>query len=368
MDIMSKLAKFVFLVTLFATIFAFPLAKEEVIEIGRQASAEVERQYELCYDKNILDKVDEIGKTIAAVSDDPALPWTFKVVVSPEVNAFALPGGFIYITTGLLSFVRTDDELAGVIAHEIAHVARYHFVKLLERQSKVQRELAPFLLASLLGAKSGDLENIFLGLQLLEIAKMHSYGQELEEDADLGGAKYLILTKKYNPVGLLTFLQRLARIEERGVKQELGILQTHPYAKERANTMFNYLKSSSVEINERKAAGLFKLVLQPVDNNGILIYMDDQPIVKLSGKEGRGAGEAFVHKLDNLLNQNLRVWEVTAKRLDNGNPAVVARREVLIEISPDIMPDKGQDPFLFAQTIAGNIRHRLMQEFLNQIY
>lgn len=365
---MNRLSKLVFFLVALLTAFAFPLTREEEIQIGKEAAAEVEKQYKLYDDKELLDKVDKIGKTIAAISDDPDLSWTFKIVVSDEVNAFTLPGGFIYITTGLLSFVRTDDELAGVIAHEIAHAARHHFIKLAEKQAKTEKELAPFILATLLGAKGSDLENIYVGLQLVELAKMHGYGQDLEEEADLVGARYLILSKEYNPAGLLTFLQRLAKMEERGVKQELGILQTHPYAKERAAALLDFLRSSSVEINERKAAGLYKLVLQPAGNNEIAIYMDDQLIAKLSGEQGMQAGKTFVSKLDALLDQNLRVWEVEAKKLPTGNPAVVARGEVLLEVSPDIMADKNQDPLSFAQTIAGNIRHRLMQEFLNQIY
>lgn len=365
---MRKFFTILFIFVLFGTILAYPITRDEEIQIGKEACAEVEKEYKLCEDKELLDKVDRIGKTIAAVSEDPTLPWTFKVVVSDEVNAFTLPGGFIYITTGLLSFVRTDDELAGVIAHEIAHAAHHHFIKLAEKQAKTEKQLAPFLLAALLGTKGTDLENVYLGLQLVEIAKMHSYGQELEEEADLTGAKYLILTKKYNPSGLLTFLQRLARMEERGVKQELGILQTHPYAKERVSTLLNYLRSASVEINERKSAGLFKLVLQRISDNEIAIYIDNQLIAKLSGEQGAKAGESFIYKLDKLLDQNLQVWEISAKKLANGNPAVTGRGEVLLEVSPEIMPDKNQDPLVFAQYIAGNIRHRLMQEFLNQIY
>lgn len=365
---MRKFSKAFFLLALLFSLFAFPLTREEEIQIGREASAEVEREYKLYDNKDILDKVDKIGKTIAAVSDDPSLPWTFKVVVSEEVNAFTLPGGFVYITTGLLSFVRTDDELAGVIAHEVTHAARHHFIKLAEKQAKTERAIAPFLLAAILGTKGSDFENIYLGLQLIETAKMHSYGQELEEEADLFGAKYLILSKKYNPAGLLTFLQRLARLEERGVKQELGILQTHPYAKERVSALLDFLRSSAVKINERQAAGLYKLTTQPVSPEEIAIYLDNQLIAHLRGEKGIQAGKMFIEKLDRLLDQNLRVWEVGTKRLPNGNPAVVAKGEVLIEISPDIMPDNNQDPFLFAQTIAGNIRHRLMEEFLNQIY
>lgn len=346
---------------------AFPLTREEEIELGKQAALEVEKEYKLYDNKDILDKVDKIGKTLAAVSEDPSLPWTFKVIVSDEINAFTLPGGFVYLTTGLLSFVSTDDELAGVIAHEIAHAARHHFIKLAEQQAKTEKQIAPFLLAALLGAKGNDFENIYLGLQLIEIAKMHSYGQTLEEDADLSGAQYLIKTGKYNPAGILTFLEKLARMEERGVKQELGILQTHPYAKERVSKLLSFLKSSSVEINRRRAAGLFVVRLQHMGDS-VAVYIDKQLIVQLPSATGAQAAGKMAETLDNLLDKELKVWEIGARRLPNGNSAVVARGIVLIEISPDMLPDRRQDTFAFAETIAGNIRHRLLQEFLNQIY
>lgn len=364
---MRSLSKLLFLFFCLLAFLAFPLTREEEIDLGKQAAAEVEKEYKLYDNKEILDKVDKIGKTLAAVSDDPSLPWTFKVVISDEVNAFTLPGGFVYLTTGLLSFVSTDDELAGVIAHEIAHAARHHFIKLAEQQAKTEKQIAPFLLAALLGAKGSDFENIYLGLQLIEIAKMHSYGQTLEEDADLSGAKYLIRSGKFNPAGLLTFLEKLARMEERGVKQELGILQTHPYAKERVSALLSFLKSSSVEINRRRAAGLFVVRLQQTGDS-VAVYIDKQLIVQLPSASGAQAAQKLAEALDSLLDKDLKVWEIGARKLPNGNSVVVAKGIVLIEISPDMLPDRSQDTYALAQTIAGNIRHRLLQEFLNQIY
>ncbi|MGB9797927.1 MAG: hypothetical protein ACPLSK_04825, partial [bacterium] len=83
---------------------------------------------------------------------------------------------------------------------------------------------------------------------------------------------------------------------------------------------------------------------------------------------GAQAAQKFAELLDSLLDKNPRVWEVGARRLPNGNAGVVARGMVLLEISPDIMLDKTQDTFAFAQTVAENIRRRLLQDFLDQIY
>lgn len=348
-------------------LFLFALSREEEIELGKQAAQEVEKEYKLYNDKDVLDKVNKIGKDIASVSDDPNLPYTFKVVVSEEVNAFTLPGGFVYITTGLLSFVRTDDELAGVLAHEIAHASRHHFLKLLEEQAKTEKKLAPFLLAAILGAKGSDFENIYLGLELIKIAKMHDYGQKLEEEADIMGATYLIRTKKYNPVGLLTFMERLARIEERGIKPELGILQTHPYSKERATALLGFLKNASIEINRRRAEGLYKITMER-SSEIYDILIDGELIARLKGEEGKRRGEEFVDKLDRLLDNGLRFWEISVRTLPNGNPSIWARNENLLEVSPDILPEKGMDPYAFCKSIVGNIRHLLFKGFLDEIY
>src|SRR5947199_8036679 len=98
-------------------------ADAEEIRLGQVYARRLESQYRLVQDAGVLERVTRIGKIVAAASDRPGLPYTFKVLDLEISNALSLPGGFIYVTRGLLSFVRFDHELAAVLAHEIAHPA-----------------------------------------------------------------------------------------------------------------------------------------------------------------------------------------------------------------------------------------------------
>src|SRR5688572_15334356 len=108
------------LVAVPSTLRAGPADNAE-IRLGRQGVAEIESRFRVVRDPAVQERLTKMGNTIAAVSERPQLPWTFKAVELDQVNAVALPGGFIYVTTGLLKFVRSDHELAAVVAHEATH-------------------------------------------------------------------------------------------------------------------------------------------------------------------------------------------------------------------------------------------------------
>lgn len=96
------------------------------IEQGREADRQIEAQFGFYEDEDLNAYVTGIGERMAALSERPTLPWTFRVLDSPVVNAFALPGGFVYVTRGLVAYAGSEAELAGVIGHEIGHVTGRH--------------------------------------------------------------------------------------------------------------------------------------------------------------------------------------------------------------------------------------------------
>ena len=99
---------------------------DQDVEIGRQSAVEAERQLPVVRDPSIAGSVDRIGRRLAAVAPGPKFPYTFKVINASDINAFALPGGPVYVTRGIIEAVRNEGELAGVMAHEISHVALRH--------------------------------------------------------------------------------------------------------------------------------------------------------------------------------------------------------------------------------------------------
>jgi len=197
------------------------ISEAEELEIGRRGDAEIRREMGV-YDDDALQRyVSGVGERIAAVSHRPHLPWTFTVLDAPAVNAFALPGGFVYVTRGLLAHLGDEAELAGVLGHEVGHVTARHVSQQYTRSAGGSLAV---LLASIFvpGVQPfGDLANVGLGTLFLK------YGRDDELESDRLGVEYA--TKAgWDPTGVPRFLETLSRLDamsERGVPNWLS---THP--------------------------------------------------------------------------------------------------------------------------------------------
>lgn len=110
------------------------IGEEQEIRMGREAAAQVEAQMGLVDDPELQQYVSRVGKQLAAASERPDLPWRFQVVDDPSVNAFALPGGFIFVTRGIMASFMSEAELAAVLGHEIGHVTARHSVEQMSQQ------------------------------------------------------------------------------------------------------------------------------------------------------------------------------------------------------------------------------------------
>jgi len=149
------------------------------IELGRQVAREVERQEPLSTDKTVQQRVQRIGSALVEALDPKVYPYEFKVLAKPDVNAFALPGGFIYIYEGLLSRVPDDDALAFVMAHEMAHAAHRHWAKHTGKMRGVG--VLGSLVSILAKDTSGMIGSLAAGLMSLK------YSRSEEDDADATG-------------------------------------------------------------------------------------------------------------------------------------------------------------------------------------
>ncbi len=127
---------------------------EQDVQLGREAAAEIEKQVSVVKDERLTQYVARIGKRLADASPAPEYPYTFKVVADPAINAFALPGGPIYVHTGLITASDNEAQMAGVLAHEVGHVALRHSTN---RASKAQMFQLPLVLAGGLLDKKGGM-------------------------------------------------------------------------------------------------------------------------------------------------------------------------------------------------------------------
>src|SRR5512143_4192186 len=161
-------------------------SEAQEIQMGRDADQQVAASLGLYPDPALQAYVQQLGAALAAKTERPGLPWTFRVVDDAAVNAFALPGGFIYVTRGLLGYVGSEAQLASVIGHEIGHVTARHSVTQLSRQELAGFGLGIASAVSPTIARYGGLAGAGLGILFL------SYSRADEQQADELGLRYMV--------------------------------------------------------------------------------------------------------------------------------------------------------------------------------
>lgn len=197
------------------------LSEAEEIAIGQRGDAEIRREMGVYRDDELQRYVSGVGERLAAVSHRPSLPWTFTVLDSPAVNAFALPGGYVYVTRGLLSHLGDESELAGVLGHEVGHVTARHASQQYTRSAggSIGVMLASIFIPGV--APFSDLASAGLGTLFLK------YGRDDELESDRLGVEYASKAG-WDPESVprfLTTLSRLDALSERGIPNWLS---THP--------------------------------------------------------------------------------------------------------------------------------------------
>ena len=161
------------------------VSEGQEIQMGQEGAAQVDAQLGIYNDAGLNAYVNRVGQRLAAASERPNLPWTFKVVDDPAINAFALPGGPIYVTRGILATMENEAELAMVLGHEIGHVTARHSAAQMSQQQLAQLGLAVGSIVSPTVARYGQIASAGLGLLMLK------YGRDDERQADGLGLRYI---------------------------------------------------------------------------------------------------------------------------------------------------------------------------------
>ncbi|MBT8147189.1 MAG: M48 family metalloprotease [Gammaproteobacteria bacterium] len=203
-------------------------------EVGLEEHEKVLASMPVFEDEKLLAYVTEIGNRLVGVSERPDLEFTFTLIDSPEINAFALPGGYVYVNRGLISFTNTEAELAAVIAHEIAHITARHGVQQQARGGLANAASAVGGIVAAVATGSG-----YIGSQISQVASiwaqagLSGYGREAELEADSLGAEYLYRAG-YEPAAMIEVITTLKNQEDfrRRVTGQgggyHGLFATHP--------------------------------------------------------------------------------------------------------------------------------------------
>lgn len=217
------------------------MSEDREIALGRESHAEVLKQYRRYDDPALQAYVQDIGTKVATASHRANLIYRFTVLDSPEVNAFALPGGYIYITRGLMAYLGSEAELAAVLGHEIGHVTARHSVR--RHSTAMVTGVVGTVIAAQTGVRGAqDLANV------LGTALVRGYGREHELEADALGAEYLARSG-YDPRAMLNvirvlkdqelFEKQLAEQEQREPRIYHGLFSTHPDNDKRLREVIN---------------------------------------------------------------------------------------------------------------------------------
>ncbi len=209
---------------------------EKEIALGKQLAQEVERQAKIIDDPVIAEYVNRVGQNLVRNSD-AKVPFTIKVLDSEEVNAFALPGGFFFVNSGLILKADTEAELAGVMAHEIAHVAARHGTRQATRGELINIASIPLIF---MGGWTGYA--IRQGAGLAIPLGFLTFTRGMEREADFLGLQYLYKSG-YDPTSFVDFFEKIQSLEKRKPGSIAKVFSTHPMTDDR-------IKAAQDEIQE----------------------------------------------------------------------------------------------------------------------
>lgn len=281
------------------------MSEAQEIQIGQQLDPEVRKEMGVYDDRGLQEYVSTIGLRLARGSQRPNLPWHFTIVDDPVVNAFALPGGYIYITRGILAYLDNEAELAGVLGHEIGHVTARHAAQAYTKSTGAS-------LGLLLGGiflpqirPFGQLAESGLGILFLK------YSRDDELEADRLGAGYAA-TNGWNPEAVPAFLTTLGRLDEvSGGNGVPGWLLTHPQPADRVEKIKVIVAALERDTADPRWTLNEAAYLEAIDG----IVFGENP------DEGVVRGNAFLHPDLRFALTFPQGWDV-----NNGKTQVVAKQ------------------------------------------
>ncbi len=313
------------------------MSEAQEIRFGRDADADVRKQYKVYESAALQDYVNSVGQKIAQHSHRTNLQYHFTVLDSPEVNAFALPGGYVYITRGILAYLNSEAELAAVLGHEIGHVTARHGVR---QASASQATGIGMAIASIFVPQ---INSSNLG-QTLASALLSGYGRDHELEADRLGAEYLARTE-YDPHAMIEVISTLknqelldaeiAKQEGREPRRYHGLFATHPDNDTRLQQVVG--ESSHLAVANPKVE--YTKFLQQIDG---LTFNE-------SGDQGVVRNNKFMHVELGIALSFPEDWRV--QNLPDKLIAVSQQGDAIIQLQMDKQPSG--TPASYARRMAG---------------
>ncbi|MBQ6774414.1 MAG: M48 family metallopeptidase [Synergistaceae bacterium] len=271
-------------------------------QIGYRAASQIEEKWPLTSDPAITSRLEMILNRLEPYMQR-RIQWDVKLVKTEAMNAFCLPGGYIFFTTGIIDALTTDSEIAAVMAHEMIHADRKHSLRMAAESQKVN--LAA-LAVMILGG--GAIAPIVLA-QVAQVAITSGYTMELEKEADRLGLDALIRSG-YSPTGMITLFEKFMSEEYRQPLVEYGIYMNHPDSPQRLAAAVKTLHDRKINIERKYPLGLLRTAINQTGNK-LSLTVDKTPVVTgVNNPESKAALERIKTSLDKYLQLELAPYDL----------------------------------------------------------
>ncbi|MDO4988054.1 MAG: M48 family metallopeptidase [Synergistes sp.] len=296
------------------------------IRMGRKGAEAIEKE---C--PRVIDPAEEAKLAMIAEKLTPhlkrPLEYIVRIIEMKEPNAFSLPGGRTYFTTGMMKFLKSEDEIAAVMCHEFVHADRAHAVIQARRNSALNLlSIAGLIAATQVGGSGAA--GVAVMASGIQTAIANSYTIELEKEADAVGIDVLAKAG-YNPSAMLTMMERLRLEKMKHAQVNLGIYQTHPEDEERVEAALKYLRDHGIKVDRKNVVDLLKVSTNEVSGDVVLVIDDAKIFSSPVNKGTRKLFSGLAEKLNNSLALELMPYDI--KVIDiKGEKTLVIKRDIII--------------------------------------
>lgn len=223
----------------------FDMDEIKETDLGEDVAKAIIRAYGITNDQAEMDRLLGVTRELVKVSGRPHLEYHFYILDTDLVNAFALPGGYIFVTRGLMDEIENDDELAAVVGHELVHVALKHSVQMYKRGMK---NMVVNLLVLALTREPAAV----MASEMIQQGRSEMWGRQAEIDADIYGTEYVVKAG-YDPAAMMSFFEKMNRLEMKRAPMYEGYFDVHPPTGDRIKIVKTHLESMQLDVPE--AAG-----------------------------------------------------------------------------------------------------------------
>lgn len=297
------------------------------IKLGRKSAEAIEKQVPRVLNPSVEAKLAMIASRLIPHMQRQ-LDYEVRILEMKQPNAFALPGGMTYITTGMLDFLKSEDEIAAVLCHEFVHADRAHGIVQARRNSRLNLlTIAGLIAATQAGEGGAGIAAMAGGLQT---AMMNSYTIDLEKEADAMGIDVLYRAG-YNPAAMLTMMERMNVERLKRAQYELGIFQTHPEADERVEAALKYLREKGINIQRKDVVMKLRVDVEEADGMAVLRIDDTEFLKAPAAGESRELLDKAAKRLDESLEMELLPYDIKVSELGGERRLVIGRETILRE-------------------------------------